>query len=302
MIRFTQGTRAGSLALLLALVAVAPARAEEGPFAFDGEVTLTHDSNITRAERKRDIISDQSALANVGAVWLTEPSATTALDFRAFLEGEAWKDTSPLDRSTAGAQAILRWAPLRGFRAPLFQLTLTGQVDEYGVRQRDSAVYTEQFFVRQRANDRIHLSYGVEATQRRSDGTVFDTLQGRAFVSADFALNRNLSAYTNYSFITGDTFSSAQMSFCNGVSANDIWGLVAASRALEKDEAFNKAYCGSWVAYRLKADTQTLTLGLNRGFGHNLSADLSVQGIEVNGQGNNDYRRYLVRAGLLARF
>ncbi|HET8731441.1 MAG TPA: hypothetical protein VFM34_10075, partial [Moraxellaceae bacterium] len=253
MIRCTQGTRAAGIVVLLALMATAPVRADEGPLAFDGEFTLSHDSNITRAERKRDIISDQSALANVGVVLLTEPTATTALDLRAFLEGEAWKETSPLDRSTVGGQAILRWAPLQGFRAPLFQLTLTGQVDDYGVRQRDSAVYTEQLFVRQSANDRIHVSYGVEATQRRSDGTVFDTLQERAFLSADFALDRNLSAYTNYSFITGDTFSSAQISFCNDVPANDIWGLISASRALEKDQAFDKAYCGSWVAYRLKA-------------------------------------------------
>lgn len=301
MTRFTPGMRAGCLGALLVL-ATTPAVADEELFAFDGEATLTHDSNITRAERKRDIIDDQSALANLGVVLLTEPSFNSALNLRAFVEGEAWRDSPSLDRATAGGQVILRWAPLRGFRAPVFQFNLTGQVDDYDVRQRDSLVYSAQFLVFQRANDRIRLNYGLEATERRSEGTVFDGTQGRAFLTADFALARRLSGYTGYSFSAGDTFSSAQLSFCNGVSANDVWDLISASEALEKDAAFNEDYCGSWVAYRLKAQTHALTVGLNRSFGHSLAADVSVQGIQVNGQGDNDYRRVLVRAGLLARF
>lgn len=287
---------------LLLVLATAPVAAEESQWAIDGELTASHDSNISRAERERDIVADSSAVAGLGLVLLTEPSFNTALNLRLFAEGEAWRDTDTLDRSTGGGQLQLRWAPLRGYRAPVFGLNLSGQVDDYTVRQRDSLVYAAQLFTSLRANDRVRLSGGLEVTERRSEGTVFDMTQGRVFLNADFELDPQWSAYSNYSHLRGDTFSSAQLGFCNGAPATDIYGLISASEAIEADAAFNESYCGSWVAYRLKAQTHALTLGLNRGFGHSLSADVSVQGVQVNGQGDNDYRRLVVRAGLLARF
>lgn len=291
----------GTLAALLALAAL-PAQAEEERWALDGELTAVHDSNVGRAERERDIVADQSMLANLGLVLLTEPSFSTALNLRAFVEGEAWAEMERLDRASAGGQAIGRWAPLRGYRAPVFQLVLTAQFDDYDVDQRDSRVHTAQLSASQRLNDRIRLSYGLEGSRRHSEGSVFDTDQARAFVSADFELDRHWSAYGTYSHLRGDTFSTAQSGFCNGLPANDIFGLINASTALEPDQAFGESYCGTWLAYRLKAQTHAVTLGLNRGFGHHLSADLSVQGVQVNGEGDNDYQRVLVRAGLLARF
>lgn len=290
-----------TLATLLALASL-PACAEEGRWVVDGELTAVSDSNIGRAERDRDIVPDQGVLANLGVVLLTEPSFGTAVNLRAFVEGEAWAEMDKLDRSSAGGQVTGRWAPLRGYRAPVFQMVLTAQLDDYAVDQRDSRVQTAQLSGSQRVNDRIRVSYGLERSLRYSDGSVFDTRQSRAFVTADFDLDRNWSAYTAYSHLRGDTFSTAQVSFCNGVPANDIFGLISASTALEPDQAFNESFCGSWLAYRLKAQTHALTLGLNRGFGHSLSGDLSVQGVQVNGQGDNDYQRVIVRAGLLARF
>lgn len=297
-----RSTPAICLAGALSLLAAAGARANEEWLAFDAELTAAHDSNISRAERERDIISDQSLLLNAGVLATLEPTFGTALTLRAFGEAEAWIDTDTLDRASAGGQAIGRWAPGRGFRAPVLQLTLTGQVDDYDVRQRDSLVYSAQLAASQRANDRIRLNYGVEATERRSEGTVFDGTQGRAFVTADFRLDRRWAAYAGYSHVRGDTFSTAQIAFCNGAPANDIFGLISASEAIEADEAFNQAWCGNWIAYRLKAQSHVGTLGLNRSFGHSLSADVSVQGVQVNAQGDNDYRRVIVRAGLLARF
>lgn len=293
------GRRAAGIAALLVLAAGNAGAAE---WVIDSEATATHDSNVSRAERERDILSDQSLLVAAGLSALFEPSFSTALNVRAFVEGEAWREIDTLNRATAGGQVSGRWAPGQGYRAPVLQLMLTLQADDYDVRQRDSLVYAAQLSASQRVNDRIRVSYGLEATERRSEGTVFDGTQGRVFVNGDFELDRHWSAYTGYSHLRGDTFSSAQLSFCNGAPAVDIFGLISASEALESDKAFNETFCGSWIAYRLKAQTHVLTLGLNRAFGHHLSADFSVQGVQVNGQGDNDYQRVLVRAGLLARF
>jgi hypothetical protein len=284
------------------LLATAAHAGEGARVVGDGEVTFTHDSNISRAERERDILPDQSALAAAGLSLLTEPSLNTALNLRVFVEGEAWLDSEPLNRASGGGQVTGRWQPKPGYLAPIYQLTLTGQVDDYGVDQRDSAVFTAQLSATRRLNDRVMFTYGLEGVERHSDGTVFDVAHGRVFMNADFELSDTWSAYGAWSYLRGDTFSSAQFTFCNGASATDIFGLIAASDALENDEALNEAYCGSWIAYRLPAGTHAFTVGLNHAFSHKLSADFSAQDVRVHAKGDNDYRRLMLRAGLLMRF
>lgn len=283
------------------LLAASVGNAQAG-WVLDGEATAVYDSNVSRAERDRDILKDESLLGNVSLAWRTQPGNTTAVSLRGFVEGEAFNEITTLGRTSSGGQAVLRWQPVLGFMKPVYQFSATAQLDDYNVDQRDSLVYTVQAFASQRVNDRIMAAYGIEGVQRRSEGTVFDTSNARAFLNADFMLNKTWSAYGAYSYLRGNTFSSAQLAFCDGTPASDIFGLVSASEAIEQDEAFNSVFCGTWVAYRLDADTHSLTLGVNKAFSHSLSADLSVQGVDVRAEGDNNYQRMLVRAGLLARF
>ncbi|MDQ8036192.1 MAG: hypothetical protein REI12_02140 [Pedobacter sp.] len=283
------------------VLAVFSAGAQAG-FVIDGEATAVYDSNVSRAERDRDILKDESMFGSVSLAWRGQPGNTTAVSVRGFVEGEAYNEITTLGRVSAGGQAVLRWQPVLGFMQPVYQFSATAQLDDYNVDQRDSMVYTVQAFASQRVNDRIMASYGLEGVLRESDGTVFDTSNGRAFLSLDFSLSKTWSAYGAYSFLYGNTFSSAQIAFCDGTPAGDIFPLIQASEAIEKDAAFNSKFCGTWVAYRLDATTNSLTLGLNKAFNHSLSADFSVQGVDVHAEGDNNYQRMLVRAGLLARF
>lgn len=288
---------------LVLLWLVGSAGANEGsPWFVDGEVALIADDNVSRADRTRDIVEDESALANVAIAWHRKLKINLAATVRGFVETEQFDTVDTLNRTSAGAQAMLRWQPHRGYTATIYQFSFASQLDDYDADQRDSTVYTVQTFATRRITDRITASLGLEGMVRDSDGTVFDQRQGRLFLNGDYRLGEHWSAYGTYSFLKGDTFSSAQVNFCNGVPANDIYGLVAYSEAVESDEAFNRAFCGNWLAYRLDADTQSLTLGLNRGLGHRFSLDVSAQQVRVEAEGDNYYRRTLLRAGLLARF
>jgi hypothetical protein len=297
-------TERGSMScrLVLILMLMMTSGVSKAGWVVDGELTGTYDNNVSRAERERDILRDESALANVSVGWRTQPTFNTGLTLRGFVEGEAYKDITTLNRTTAGGQTILRWQPVQGFMEPVYQFSVMAQVDKYDVDQRSSAVFTAQAFASRHLNDRIILAYGVEGVKRRSNGTVFDTSNGRAFLNMDFELTQSIAAYAGYSYLRGDTFSSAQLTFCNGLPASDIYGLIQASSALEPDAAFNKKFCGSWVAYRLPASSHSFSLGLNKSFGHNLSVDVSVQKVLVYAKGDNDYQRMLVRASLLTRF
>ncbi|MDP2229272.1 MAG: hypothetical protein Q8J78_17545 [Moraxellaceae bacterium] len=268
----------------------------------DGEVGLFSDSNLSRAERERDRIADEGALVSAGVVMRLVPSFKTALNLRAFAETEHLATASSLARTSFGGQAIFRGQTRLGFTAPVYQVIATVQQDDYAVDQRDSTVTTLQGLVQRRFNSSITFNAGVEVQQRKSDGTVFDNEQARVFGNIDYAVGEHLSLYGVYSFTSGDTFSSAQLVFCNGTPATDIFGLISAAQALEPDEAFNTDFCGSWIAYKLGATTQSLLFGANYGFNHNLSADISVQQVEVSADGGNQYERTIIRAGLLGRF
>lgn len=288
--------------VLLAACSHALADADDTPWTIDMDVAGIHDSNVSRAERERDIVNDSSVVANVGLAWSHQLGYKSAMTLRGFVEAERFGEIHPLNRDTAGLQAIYRFQTRLGYTAPVYQLSISGQSDDYGVHQRNSDVVNVQAFATKRITDRITLTYGMDAQQRESNGQVFDTRQIRGFANADYAWNQDLSTYAAYSYIDGDTLSSAQFSFCNGTGASDIFGLIKASDAVEFDEALNDTFCGNWLAYRLKAKTQTGTLGINRAINHSLSLDASVQHIDVLAEGDNHYKRMLVRAGILARF
>lgn len=294
----------GRVALCGLLLGVSSVALADGhiPLVADGELTFVGDSNLSRGDRERDRLDDMSLQASAGVALRLSPGFKSALNLRAYAEAERFETIRSLDRSSFGGQAIFRGQTRLGYTAPVYQLSAGVQSDDYDVDQRDSTVYTVQGFVQRRLTDALMGSLGIELQERKSDGTVFDTEQGRVFANLDYAASDTVSLYGVYSFAHGDTFSSAQLSFCNGVAANDIYGLVAASEELELDQAFNDEFCGTWIAYRLRADTHSLVGGINRGFGHHVSADLSLQQVKVHAEGDNNYSRTIVRAGILARF
>ena len=63
---------------------------------FDGEASVGYDSNVTRAEYKRDIIDDGLASGSVAAVWNHEIGMMQAATLRAFLEGRTCANSSKM--------------------------------------------------------------------------------------------------------------------------------------------------------------------------------------------------------------
>lgn len=290
----------------LVLVACAPnvTASEEGGWwpTIDGEVGVAWDSNISRALYERDILDDSSASASVAAAWNFEFGAMKAATLRAFIDGEAWSEFDTLDKVGLGVQGIYRWQRRLGFTAPFYQFSLAAQQDDSATDFRDANRYTTQAFVTRRFTDALRGSLGVEGSLQEARGRVFDAVQGRLFANGDLQLNADWAVYGTYSLIRGDTVSSAQQQFCNGALATDTFGLIRHAEEIEPDAALNDALCGTWIAYSLPATTHVFVAGINRGFGHSMSVDLSAQQVAVDAKGNNEYHRTIIRAGILARF
>lgn len=294
--------RAAGCLLLVVCTAQVWAGEDESPWMVDGELAAGYDSNLTRAGYKRDVVEDEQLVGSIAAAWNHEFGMMSAITLRGFLEGEAYDEVDTLNRTSAGVQGIYRWQHTLGFAAPFFQVSVAGQVDDVASGLRDSNRYTVQGFMTKRLTDALRYSVGAEGSYQEADGRVFDIAQGRLFVNGDLALTPNWAMYGTWSLISGDTVSSAQLLFCNGAAAGDIYGLIDAAEEVEVDPALNKALCGTWLSYRIPATSHAFVLGFNRGFGHNMSFDISAQHVIVNADGNNEYQRTLVRAGVLARF
>ncbi len=268
----------------------------------DGELTAVYDDNVTRALYTRDIVEDAGVTASISTAWNFGSDLMSAATIRTFADYEAFSDVSTLNRLGLGVQGIYRWQNQLGFSAPFYQFNLSAQHDDVDAGLRDADRYTAQLFATKRLTDELRASVGIEGKYQESQGRVFDLAQFRLFANADMALNEAWAVYGTYSFIDGDTVSSARQILCDGSLATDTFGLIANADEIEIDGALNEALCGTWVAYRLPAMTHVFVLGINRGFGHSLSLDISAQHVMVEADGDNEYFRTIVRAGLLARF
>ncbi|NNF60477.1 MAG: hypothetical protein HKN06_04010 [Gammaproteobacteria bacterium] len=281
---------------------IAGAAGAETEWFADTEATAIYDDNVSRAERERDIVYDKMLLANIGLAYNRELSSERAITLRSFLQIEQFFEVEGLSHSSVGGQFIYRWQNELGFSAPFYQFNTTVQFNEFRVQQRDNTEINSQFIVSKRITDSILASTGLEYNYQDSSGVVFDQSRSRWFLNADYATRSGWALYGTYSFIHGDTTSTAQAVFCNGAAAPDTFGLVIASEAIEVDQAFSDEFCGKWVSYRLNANTNMLVLGLNKGIGNSMALDFSVRKVLVNGAGDNDYDRTIFNASLLVRF
>jgi len=268
----------------------------------DIDITLSHKSNLSQAELTRDIIEDNSAELEASLISNIELTNFDTINFKLFAKHQQQELIKGLNHSSVGVQFIYRWQHSLGYFKPFFQFNTSIEHEEYDAKQRDSTLVRSQLFITKRLTDYFIIVAGLEYKQQESDEDVFDLVNHRAFVSLDFNTKNNATYYATYSYDQGDIWSSSQVTFCNGSSADDIFPLLTYSVARVWDDAFNDSLCGNWLAYKLEADTHTIMLGYNSAIGDNSSVDLSVLAIDSRADGNINYQNIVYGISYLLRF
>lgn len=296
-----------SIAMTLLVAAIVlPVAVQAGtidsPWQFSISATAGYNNNLGQAERGRDKVGDQSVTFTGDAAYKLDLGSALQSTLRGFLETEQWDRVRDISRLTAGGQMLFDWQPVAGPTAPSFQFNAGVQVDDYAHKQRDSTVITTQLLATKPISERVSATIGVEYRHRDSSGTVWDLSSVRGFLGGAFAFRPGWSVHGTYSYIDGDVWSTARTTFCNGAPAGDIFGLVSAADAIEPDEAFNSAFCGSWHAYRLPATVNMLELGVNTEIGQGVLLDFSAQGAKIDARGDNTYDTQIYRVSLTKRF
>ncbi len=268
----------------------------------DMEASFGRNDNIGQAAFERDIAADNFALVNYTLLSNIEIGDSKAVTLKAILEHQQVNRVEDLSRSTVGFEFAYRWQNTLGYLAPFYQFNTSIEFNKYGVKQRDSTVSNTQLFVTKRLSDQFTMVAGLAHYIEDSEGTVFDLKHDRAFLSLDYAPNQRQTYYASYSYRKGEIWSTAQVAFCDGTPADDIFPLISAAKAAEPDEAFNNAFCGNWLAYQLDADTHTFTVGANIAVSGKSAVDVSAVWVDSEATGTIDYQSTIIRASYLVRF
>jgi len=292
-----------SMCILILLFFGAPTHANSGfKFSPTLDFSVATDSNLTQAQLPQNIIADRFTRIDTRLAMQRPLAFNKALVLEVGASHQAYEFTQNLNRSELSSRLMYRWQDRFSYRAPWYQLMFSGQWWDVGVKQRDSNVYTLQAMMSARLTTQVSWVLGLENKQRDSDGSVFDTQQSRVFFHLDYSWLHGSALYGGVAFIDGDTLSTVQSRYCNGLVAINNYDLIINSDAIEWDQGLSEDYCGNWISYRLAATTQTATMGFNYPINHNTALDFSFLYVDVSAEGGNEYQRQIIQLNVLKGF
>lgn len=290
------------LVMLILILTVRPVIADDHMRLFTGtDGTLAYDSNLTQAEDDVNIIADRFARVDGRAAIKYALAFNHSVIAEGFAAYQGYEFTPSLNRSEYGARFMYRWQNSFSFRSPWYQIMLEGQSWDVQVDQRDSDFLLAQVMASARFTTRISWVFGLEHKQRDSDGLVFDLEQNRAFFHMDYR-RRFGTFYGGLSYLDGETVSTIQNQYCNGLVETNVYYVLKVSNEIEWDQAFSDDYCGNWISYQLDATTYTGTFGFNHALSHSLAIDASILYADVSAEGGNTYQRQMIQFALLKAF
>ena len=128
----------------------------------------------------------------------------------------------------------------------------------------------------------------IDGPGQTKPADVFDQDSWEVFLGADYQISDLGLLTLEYRFIDGDVTSTAV--------PYDRVSVMA--EAINKDDAFGE----DTFAYRLDAETRSITVGINYALSENSALDLSYQHLETEAPGGIDYDKSVVRLRVLFSF
>jgi len=262
-------------------------------FRYSYDIAYIDDDNVRLAQEDEDIRADRSISATVRAKGGKSLDKFSILNYGASATYNKLDTFETLDNYEIEANVRYRFALTSSFTSPIYSLGARIGGRDFDTEMRDASFVVLSADLNRWITDTINMTTGVGVNAQESKSDVFDTSEARIFVNFDTNFSKTDLVYTTFTYITGDTVSSATPSL----------GIINVADAIEADDAFGGIEANQF-AYRFKADTAVLTLGYNRIFTPDLSLDVSARFVESEAQDDGDitYERTIFRASLLGRF
>lgn len=257
----------------------------------DVGVELRYDDNVTRAQLDRDIKFDTALLVTTASASRYRFTDNSDVSLTLALSGAAYRRYGGLDNLNAGVALAYHWKSGLGPYVPELHVSATATRLEFRDAARDGWLYAGEVGIAKRLSDRAGLQMAYQVEQRRSDtiaarivpaiaADVFDLASRSLRFSGDYSLSADYVLAGAYSLRDGDIVSTTLRNL----------PIFLASNAIAMDPVFGAGR----VAYKMKARTRGLSLGLSRLIGRQASLTLGYEHLDSRAERSISYRSNVV--------
>ncbi len=287
-----------SLPLLLLFPSLAWSNME-----YAGDVSIGSNDNISSAVSTRDIFKDQfiSANYNLGKLWVPTPGRSFLL--RGHLGLQNFSGSDGLNRTAYGVSLGYTHRLGLGAYTPRINLSARADYRNFESSNRDGWLYRTSISLQKRFSPAWHGSIALSHEQRTADKDKADPyvtgISGNVFNQE----NIEYSASLEYTLANASVISLSYL-FRDGeidASTNPGSAFFRFSRAIANDKTLC-GNCKNYVAYLIKAQTNTIMLDWNWALGRDSSVSLNLQRRIADTEGNNTYTTNIVQLRLNQRF
>lgn len=262
-------------------------------------VEFNHDDNLTRAQLARDIKADSAVVVSAAGGQRFQLTDRDSLALTASMAATGYGRYQGLDNMSAGLALTYRRKLGLGPFVP--QLAFSGSATrlEYRSDLRDGWLYASEIEASKRLSERWAVRATYRSERRDAEHTptravsfipadVFDLRSRSVGIGSDFSLAEHYVLFGAYTVQRGDIVSTTQRNL----------PIFLASSAIAADPVFGS----NTYAYKMRAITRILSLGVSRQIGLQASFSIGYEHRESEARGGIDYRSNLVRATYLYAF
>ncbi|MFM9912135.1 MAG: hypothetical protein ACKVN9_01195 [Methylophilaceae bacterium] len=255
----------------------------------DAELSLMHDSNVSRAEASSDIKSDNILALDLSASRSFILSANSGVLLRANAELAEFQHFDDISHVDFGVSALYRIQPVVAYTAPWLEAGIGLQRQNFmGSDIRDGNLLMLDIGIGKRFTDKLRVHGGIGWERRYADdNAVFEWHRLQASASADFKFSPTITLYTKLSRAYGDQV----------FTATPAPAFLNAAKAIINDPAF-----GARRAYRLNAVATVLELGSSFNLNPNNTLDVGLRYFQIDADGSHSYDGAELRMSWLYRF
>ena len=257
--------------MVLALVLLFCRTAGGAEWGFDAAIGIDHSDNVSNATETADRKSDGDATASVSVV-LHEPLGDyTGLGLSLIAESVDYFRYSGLDNFAAGARAQLLHKFGLGADAPRAAFSLRALHRDYHYDFRDGWQYDAGLIVARRIGERWNVSGNVLYDKYAADNLQPAVLPGVSSAAYDVA-GWTFGVHAAFLLTGVDRLSfsySRRHGSVTAMTPPDL-ELLEYSDAVARDPVFS----GNTIAYRIKADSDTLSANWSHAIGRHSSVNI----------------------------
>lgn len=261
---------------------------------YDLDLSFSSDDNINNSLISGEERDDSTYLTSFAVAYQKRLSKHDSASANGFINYSGFSEYDGLSHSEIGAEINYNLKPVSGFSQPTYIFSGKISTLDFETDLRDSTQFNIKGMLAKSITDKLSMRTGLAYKLNDSESRVYDTSDIRLFINADLLLGKRATLYSTLDYISGDIVSIISE---DNLSSN-VLDILDSADEIQSDPSF----ANNEIAYRVDADTITLSLGLNVKLAKKQSVDLFARTISSEVSSNISYNRLIVSLSYLARF